>query len=601
MDEIAWYPTNEGDYAWGLSNNSGTLRTGWTWTNLSKNSDGQEQKATTESNAVQATGLRGNQNMEVQPLLQGAVEKILRSENAIKNVAILSPSVQSLAGRQWRQVTKEHVWLKKGGEGSILVTYVLVGTTQQYPAEVGETSQGVSGREHTAPENARRPPPGTRPGLFKPVIVPGSARARVCCPMPLHVSLKLGGLDPARGGRTRPVEHAMCSRPKFRGTVIYVYSHVNVMPGDADGWLVFSEISLFPSPGIPALLLRINHISFSWAQKTLHKNIPIHGHRDDSALFGGSSDNTGSDTDNIVANDENFRANLGFRTATGDTYLENNLQTASSTATYIGKNNQNDLSECCAEEIRENIVERTHEAPWFSIIFDETTDVSNQEQMDNCPVMVSELKGCNRDNKGCAKCQALPIAESLSKQLFEEVKICCGLQEFCRENEGFELSVAFVKHDGKKSKMGSFNLAATFQKFAKWKTSPETASKALTHSEFILSVFAMGDVLMITHPLSRLLLSPTLDLVYTTNSIRNVLTVLEKKRNEVEYTFHKIFVKAESVATEMEVAIVSPRISSKIQEHRNKTLKIPLQSLYTNQLDEIFTDLRNRLSEEVKE
>ncbi|KAJ8882690.1 hypothetical protein PR048_014502 [Dryococelus australis] len=101
-----------------------------------------------------------------------------------------------------------------------------------------------------------------------------------------------------------------------------------------------------------------------------------------------------------------------------------------------------------------------------------------------------------------------------------------------------------------------------------------TYLKALTDSKFIVSFFALGD-------------SPTFDLVNAPNSVRNVLTVLEKKRNEVEYIFHTIFVKAESVAKEMED--FPKKAGTEII-----TLQTPLKN-------EILTDLLNRLSEEVME
>ncbi|KAJ8876535.1 hypothetical protein PR048_020980 [Dryococelus australis] len=101
-----------------------------------------------------------------------------------------------------------------------------------------------------------------------------------------------------------------------------------------------------------------------------------------------------------------------------------------------------------------------------------------------------------------------------------------------------ELSVAFVKYDGEKSMTGSWNFAASFQKFTK-KTSPETASKsysllkALTESEFIVSVFALGDFIVVPLPPRRLLQSSTLDWVNSSNPIRNVLTLVEMKRNRI--------------------------------------------------------------------
>ncbi|KAJ8892622.1 hypothetical protein PR048_005203 [Dryococelus australis] len=138
-----------------------------------------------------------------------------------------------------------------------------------------------------------------------------------------------------------------------------------------------------------------------------------------------------------------------------------------------------------------------------------------------------------------------------------------------------EFSVVFVKHDGKKSMMGSFNFASTFQKFAK----------------FIVSVFALSDVLVITLPLSHLLQSPTLDSVNTSNSVKNILTVLENKRNE-----------AESVNKEMDAAIVLTRISSKRQGHKNNhpsnTPEEVMESFHFRHLTPLAMDLSGSQSDE---
>ncbi|KAJ8892902.1 hypothetical protein PR048_005483 [Dryococelus australis] len=209
---------------------------------------------------------------------------------------------------------------------------------------------------------------------------------------------------------------------------------------------------------------------------------------------------------------------------------------------------------------------------------------------DNCAEMASEHKrGRIRDNECCAKYQALPMSESETKQHFAEVKQCCS-----------------VKHDGNiQFCCYLLNICEGLTNDAEWKMSLEAASKAysplkaIPDSEFIVSLFTLGDVLVITLPLSHLLQSPTLDSVNASNSVRNLITVLEEKRNEVEYTFQTIFINSESVANEMEIAIVKPRISSKRQEHINNyhsdtPEEYFRRSMYTSLLDEILTNLRNR-------
>ena len=80
-------------------------------------------------------------------------------------------------------------------------------------------------------------------------------------------------------------------------------------------------------------------------------------------------------------NQGNFKELLSFRVASGDKDLENHLKTASSRATYISKTVQNDLIHCCGEKITMIIVDRVKSSGLYSILFDETTDISHKSQV----------------------------------------------------------------------------------------------------------------------------------------------------------------------------------------------------------------------------
>lgn len=106
------------------------------------------------------------------------------------------------------------------------------------------------------------------------------------------------------------------------------------------------------------------------------QNIPLRGHRDDGSLL--------EDSEDLLHNDGNFRASLRFRIDSGDMDLENHLKTCKGNATYIGKNTANELVTCCGQEILRVIQERVHAARYFSVIFDETTDMSHTSQLTVC-------------------------------------------------------------------------------------------------------------------------------------------------------------------------------------------------------------------------
>lgn len=106
------------------------------------------------------------------------------------------------------------------------------------------------------------------------------------------------------------------------------------------------------------------------------QNIALRGHRDSGKLLNEISGN-----ESVVADEGNFRALLKFRIDSGDTTLQNHLETSNSNATYISKTVQNELIDVCKEIIQESIVKNVKKAKYFSILFDETTDVSHTSQL----------------------------------------------------------------------------------------------------------------------------------------------------------------------------------------------------------------------------
>lgn len=108
------------------------------------------------------------------------------------------------------------------------------------------------------------------------------------------------------------------------------------------------------------------------------QNIPLRGHRDDTTIFELDSDGDFSLTN---LNDGNFKALLRFRIDSGDKDLENHLKNAKSNATYISKTTCNSLIKCCGEEILNTIISQVNESQYYSVLFDETTDVSHHSQL----------------------------------------------------------------------------------------------------------------------------------------------------------------------------------------------------------------------------
>jgi len=102
------------------------------------------------------------------------------------------------------------------------------------------------------------------------------------------------------------------------------------------------------------------------------QNISLRGHRDDGEL--------GSDVIQ-PENDGNYRHLLRFRMASGDESLKMAISHAGANCKYISKTIQNELLNVMASMVKENITVRVKRAHIWSILADETTDLSCREQM----------------------------------------------------------------------------------------------------------------------------------------------------------------------------------------------------------------------------
>lgn len=83
------------------------------------------------------------------------------------------------------------------------------------------------------------------------------------------------------------------------------------------------------------------------------------------------------------ANPGNFRAIIDFRAQT-DAILSNHLEHSPRNARYLSSGIQNELIRVCGETIRESLVRDCRSAQFFSVLADETTDVSTTEQLSIC-------------------------------------------------------------------------------------------------------------------------------------------------------------------------------------------------------------------------
>ncbi|KAL4120004.1 hypothetical protein QTP88_012752 [Uroleucon formosanum] len=123
-------------------------------------------------------------------------------------------------------------------------------------------------------------------------------------------------------------------------------------------------------------------------------------------------------------NDGNFRAILRYR-GKGDNFLKLHLEN-SQRYKYIGAKIQNEIIAACGDIIQKKIVEKINAAECFSILADETTDVSNKEQLTLCVRYIDDQNNLCEDFLKYVNIDSLTGA-SLSSAILNGLT-SCGVQ-----------------------------------------------------------------------------------------------------------------------------------------------------------------------------
>ena len=98
------------------------------------------------------------------------------------------------------------------------------------------------------------------------------------------------------------------------------------------------------------------------------QNVPLCGHRDDSAHYGNSDC-------------RNFQTLLDFRVDSGDQILQKYFDTAPHDTTCCSKIIQKELITCEGEVITDEIIDEIKHSKFYAVMADEVQDCSNKEQM----------------------------------------------------------------------------------------------------------------------------------------------------------------------------------------------------------------------------
>ncbi|XP_043222796.1 52 kDa repressor of the inhibitor of the protein kinase-like [Amphibalanus amphitrite] len=103
------------------------------------------------------------------------------------------------------------------------------------------------------------------------------------------------------------------------------------------------------------------------------QNISLRGHRDDGRIDGSGTQ--------PAENDGNFKGLLRFRLQSGDEVLKRHLQDGSGNALYTSKTVQNELLDVLRTLVQERVTNKVQKAQVWALMADDTTDISNREQM----------------------------------------------------------------------------------------------------------------------------------------------------------------------------------------------------------------------------
>ncbi len=90
-----------------------------------------------------------------------------------------------------------------------------------------------------------------------------------------------------------------------------------------------------------------------------------------------------------LQNDGNFRTLLRYRAQHGDDILKKHIQSAGGNAMYNSPVVQNELINIISEVIQQNIISQINNVKYFTVLADETSDVSRIEQFSLCVRHVS--------------------------------------------------------------------------------------------------------------------------------------------------------------------------------------------------------------------
>ncbi|KAL4148749.1 hypothetical protein QTP88_002913 [Uroleucon formosanum] len=336
-----------------------------------------------------------------------------------------------------------------------------------------------------------------------------------------------------------------------------------------------------------------------------------------------------------IYNDGNFRESLRFKVEAGDKNLANHLETAPRNATYLSPEIQNEVINACSNMIIEQLVSKINSAKCFTVLADETTDISGIEQLDflkfvpvhdvtgkglattvmdslnELGLELKYLRGQGYDGAAAMSGHFNGVQAHVTKNYplahyihcsFHSLNLAisdafCVFFKYPKRNNVLTESISSIcpssnvirlkllcptrwvdRHDSIIVFIDLFDaIIESLTKVCSWfdKDSSSGAYQLLCsikQPEFVLATFVLAKVFGISLPLSKHLQTKNIDLIDAIENADSVRCIIESIRKNAESEFKSIFDEVKTKCDALNIEISLPRRTNVQKNHCNRFL-----------------------------
>ncbi|VEN42580.1 unnamed protein product, partial [Callosobruchus maculatus] len=288
---------------------------------------------------------------------------------------------------------------------------------------------------------------------------------------------------------------------------------------------------------------------------------------------------------------------LKLRIDSGDNKLKSHFEKCRRNAIYTSPRIQNELINLCGEVIQENVISEVRKTMAYSILADETADVSGKEQLSIGVRFYDESKSKIREEfVGFVELKAQnasAIAEAIDNFLISSnlsKEDCVGF--------GFDGCSTMA---GKEELVKSLETLSVEGNYATRKSAYQLHS-AVTKPVFIVSLQTIAKYSAVIEPVVNALQAKSIDMISVGKHIKNIKDILRNDREFPDRISNEILQKARAVAMDLNIEISVPRLAHK-QTHRSNPLsdndnEYWRRSLIIPYIDSLISSLNIRFSQE---